>query len=169
MKLKITSYKLQATSYPVLFIGRFQPFHLGHLDAIKQILRRHKKVTIGIGSSQFFSEPKNPFSAELRKKMIEKSLIEAGVSKNKFSIFKIPDINNDNLWVSHVEKIVPRFDIIYSGSRHVQKLFRRHGKYKIKLPKFNLKISATMVRGKMKRKQNWQKLVPKAVSRLINL
>ena len=25
------------------FIGRFQPFHLGHLDAIKQILKWHKK------------------------------------------------------------------------------------------------------------------------------
>lgn len=153
---------------PVLFIGRFQPFHLGHLDAIKQILKRHKKVVIGIGSSQFFGETKNPFKVLLRAKMVIKSLLEAGIKKNRFSIFEISDINNDKLWVSHVEKIVPKFDIIYSGSRHVQKLFRHDGKYKIKIPKFNLKISATMVRSKMKRKQNWQKLVPKATKKIIN-
>ena len=153
---------------PVLFIGRFQPFHLGHLDAIKQILKRHKKVIIGIGSSQFSGETKNPFKVSARKKMVTKSLLEAGIKKNQFSIFEIPDINNDNLWVKHVEKNVPKFDTIYSGSKHVQKLFRHDGKYKIKIPKFNLKISATMVRGKMKRRQNWQKLVPKATKKIIS-
>lgn len=160
--------KNKATSYPVLFIGRFQPFHLGHLDAIKQILRRHKKVIIGIGSSQFFGETKNPFKVLLRAKMVTKSLLEAGIKKNRFSIFEISDINNDKLWVRHVEKIVPKFDTIYSGSKHVQKLFRRDGKYKIKIPKFNFKISATMVRGKMKRRQNWQKLVPSATKKIIS-
>lgn len=150
------------------FIGRFQPFHLGHLDAIKQILRRHKKVIIGIGSSQYKAKPQNPFSAKLRKKMIEKSLRGGKISKKQFSIFEIPDINDDKQWVKHIEKIVPKFDTVWSGSRHVQKLFRRAKKYKIIKPKFNFKISATMIRKKMRLKQNWGKFVPKETVRIMN-
>lgn len=153
---------------PVLFIGRFQPFHLGHLDAIKQILKRHKKVIIGIGSSQYKAKPQNPFSAKLRKQMIEKSLHGGKILKKQFSIFEIPDINDDKKWVKHVEKIVPKFDTVWNGSKYVQQLFQRAKKYKIIKPKFNLKISATMIRGKMRLGQNWQKFVPKAVNKLLH-
>ena len=150
-----------------LFVGRFQPFHLGHLDAIKQILKKHEKIIIAIGSSQFKNQPNNPFSAKLRRKMIIKSLVAEKIPRKKYSIFEITDINNDNLWVKHVERHVPKFGVIYSGSEHVRKLFRRTDKYKIKIPKFNLKISATMVRKKIMHGQNWEKFVPAAVIKLI--
>ena len=35
-----------------LFIGRFQPFHKGHLAAIKWILKKEGKIFIVIGSNQ---------------------------------------------------------------------------------------------------------------------
>jgi len=56
-----------------LFIGRFQPFHSGHLDAIKQI--SEEEIIIGIGSSQYSKTEENPYSFEERKKMIKKSRI----------------------------------------------------------------------------------------------
>ena len=49
-----------------LFIGRFQPFHSGHVDAIKQI--SEKEIIIGIGSSQYSGTDDNPYSFEERKK-----------------------------------------------------------------------------------------------------
>lgn len=150
-----------------LFIGRFQPFHLGHLDAIKQILKTHKKVIIGIGSSQYRGESKNPFSAALREKMINSSLRDAKIPRTRFKIVRIPDIHNDNKWVEHAERLCPQFNAVYSGTEKVQKLFEKHGKHPVFAPEFNIKISATQIRKKMAAKKNWAHLVPKTVGKLI--
>ena len=51
-------------------IGRFQPFHLGHLEAIKFALGKVEHLHVGIGSSNKSYEERNPFTADVRKKMI---------------------------------------------------------------------------------------------------
>lgn len=50
-----------------LLIGRFQPFHLGHLEAILFGLSKVENLWIGIGSSNKSHEMKNPFTADERK------------------------------------------------------------------------------------------------------
>ena len=55
-------------------IGRFQPFHLGHLEAIKFALSKVEHLHLGIGSSNKNHEKRNPFTADERKKMILSSL-----------------------------------------------------------------------------------------------
>ena len=52
-----------------LLIGRFQPFHLGHLDALGFALSKVDKLWVGLGSSNKSIEKSNPFSAEERKEM----------------------------------------------------------------------------------------------------
>lgn len=150
-----------------LFVGRFQPFHRGHLDVIKQILRKHKKVIIGIGSAQYKNLPENPYSAALRKKMIEESLRAAHITRRKFTIVKIPDINDDNKWVNHVEKLTPKFETVYSGTPRVQRLFRKTKKYIVVTPKFNLRISGTEVRKRMKEGKRWRDMVTREVIKLL--
>lgn len=154
---------------PPLFIGRFQPFHLGHLDAIKCILQRHKKIIIAIGSAQYSGLPKNPFPAHLREKMIIASLTAAGIPKRKITLVKIPDINNDSKWVSHVEHIAPQFGVVYSGTPKVQKLFKKNGKHQVLSPRFNLAISATEIRRKIKLGEAWEHLVSSAVVKILKL
>ena len=51
-----------------LLIGRFQPFHLGHLEALKFALSKVDNLWLGLGSSNKSIEKSNPFSAEERKK-----------------------------------------------------------------------------------------------------
>ncbi|HDJ89497.1 MAG TPA: nicotinamide-nucleotide adenylyltransferase, partial [Thermoprotei archaeon] len=53
-----------------LFIGRFQPFHLGHFYALKWILSKVDEVIIGIGSAQVSYTIKNPFTLGERIEMI---------------------------------------------------------------------------------------------------
>ncbi len=53
-----------------LFVGRFQPMHIGHLDAIEWILERYRKIIIVIGSSQESRTEENPFTFEERKEII---------------------------------------------------------------------------------------------------
>ena len=41
-------------------IGRFQPFHLGHLELVRQILDENEEIIILIGSSQAQLHLKEP-------------------------------------------------------------------------------------------------------------
>jgi len=60
---------------PAIFIGRFQPFHKGHLKAIKWILERKNEILIVIRSIQEFSMEENPFSFNERKEMLERTFL----------------------------------------------------------------------------------------------
>ena len=75
-----------------LLIGRFQPFHLGHLEALQFALSKVDKLWLGLGSSNKPIEQNNPFSAEERKKMILSSIDDS--MKNKITIYFIPDVDN---------------------------------------------------------------------------
>lgn len=152
---------------PALFIGRFQPFHKGHLDAVKQMLRANRKIVIGVGSAQYAGTPANPFSASLRTWMIRRSLAEAGIAAKKFSIVKIPDIHDDTRWVTHVEKIAAPFAEVWSGTPKVQKLFRKNSNYAVVVPRFRTGVSGTVIRKRMHEKERWEHLVPAAVADII--
>ena len=111
-----------------LFIGRFQPFHKGHLQDIKEALKEVDELIIAIGSSQFSHTEENPFSVDERIEMIEDTLIANDISD--YTIFPIPDIGNDSKWVEHIELIVPQFDVVFTGNELTEKLFREK-KYKV--------------------------------------
>ena len=55
-----------------LLIGRFQPFHFGHLEALQFALSKVDKLWVGLGSSNKQIEKNNPFTAEQTKEMIER-------------------------------------------------------------------------------------------------
>jgi nicotinamide-nucleotide adenylyltransferase len=62
-----------------LMLGRFQPFHKGHLALTKQILSECDELVIIIGSAQFNFIDKDPFSAGERVLMIHKALIQGAI------------------------------------------------------------------------------------------
>jgi len=138
-----------------LFVGRFQPFHNGHLSAIEQIAREADKIIIGLGSSQYSNTKENPFSAEQRIEMIK------AVLKDNFNyeIYLIPDIHDDDNWVDHVLKIVPKFDVVYTGNPHTKKLFLEK-EYQVKGIDLVPNINGTTIRDMMVKNQNYHHLVP---------
>ena len=109
----------------------------------------------------------NPYPVSLRKKMIEESLSAEKIPPQKYEIIEIPDIHDDDKWVSHVEKLVPEFGDVYSGTKKVQDLFEKNGKHAVRVPKFNIKISATEIREKMAGRLPWEDFVPPAVAEII--
>lgn len=74
-----------------VFIGRFQPFHKGHLHNIVVALDNSKKIIINIGSSFNAPNIKNPFSFEQRKLMILGDLELAGVDLSCVEIEPLAD------------------------------------------------------------------------------
>ena len=52
------------------FIGRFQPFHLGHRHVIQTALGKARHVIVLVGSPNVARSVKNPFTYEERADMI---------------------------------------------------------------------------------------------------
>ncbi|MFH1127570.1 MAG: nicotinamide-nucleotide adenylyltransferase [archaeon] len=146
-----------------LFIGRFQPLHIGHMKDIKDILKECDKVIIAIGSAQYSITPQNPFTHSQRKEMIRLALNDAGIPENKYYIVGITDIHNDELWVGHVKSSCPDFDIAYTGNPLVKKLFERSG-YKVKDITITKDISSSMIRERILHDLEWKRFVPNAAA-----
>ena len=145
------------------FTGRFQPFHLGHLSAVKQALQKVDFLYIGIGSAQYSHTSDNPFTAEERKEMIEKALMENGITENQFKIIPIPDIHSNPDWPAHVQNLVPTFDTVFVGDDGlVKELFETHTDIPVKIVKKEVDISATEIRKKMMEGGDWKKYLSKS-------
>jgi nicotinamide-nucleotide adenylyltransferase len=138
------------------YTGRFQPFHLGHLSAVKQALKQVDKLYIAIGSSQYDHEEYNPFTAEERADMIRLTLEEKGLL-DRCEIFELPDIHDDDRWTAHVRKTVPPFDIVFVGNNGlVKELFDKFDTAKVIEVDHEVNISATKIRCAMNRGVEWE-------------
>jgi len=142
-----------------LLIGRFQPFHLGHLEAVIFALSKVEKLYIGIGSSNKSNEKRNPFTADERKNMILSSINEE-LSK-RVEVYYVPDVNDHSKWTQSIDAIVPKYDIVFSNDDFTQSLYEKRD---IKVIPVNLKdrkeLSGTNIREKILNNTNWESLVP---------
>lgn len=148
-----------------LFVGRFQPLHLGHLNAIKDILKEVEELVIVIGSAQYSHRVNNPFTAGERLIMIRKALEEAGIDYSKVWVVPVPDVHLHMMWVSAVEGYTPPFDVVYSNEPLTRRLFTEAG-YKVKAVRFHERklYSSTEIRERMLKDESWEKLIPKSVA-----
>jgi nicotinamide-nucleotide adenylyltransferase len=151
-----------------LYVGRFQPFHLGHLSAIKEVLKEADELVVVIGSAQYSHNFNNPFTAGERLVMVRKALEESGVNSGRIWIVPVPDVHLHMMWVSSVEGYTPHFDVVYSNEPLTRRLFTEAG-YQVKPIRFfdRKDYSSTEIREKMVKDENWEKLVPKSVRTLI--
>jgi len=114
-----------------LFVGRFQPFHLGHLSVIKNALKKEDRLIIVIGSAEENHEPPNPFTSGERFQMIEAALDAEKIPRSKYAIIPIRNVENFMLWTAHVDQYIPPIYKVYTGSKIVKELYQNYGKYKI--------------------------------------
>ncbi len=151
-----------------LMMGRFQPFHLGHLDLVRQILKDCDEVVIAITSSQFNYLDKDPFTAGERIEMIHDSLKESNVDLTRCIIIALDNQFNIATWSSYLKSMLPQFDKVYSGNDYV-KMLLADSKIKVVKPIFldRQQYNATKIRSMIISDGEWQNLVPPAVSEFI--
>ena len=149
-----------------LLIGRFQPFHLGHLEALRFALSKVDKLFVGLGSSNKPPEKNNPFSAEQRKKMILSSIDDS--MKEQISIYFIPDVDNHVKWIEEIDSIVPQFDIVFTNDDLTKHLYSKRSIQIQSIPflKRN-KLSGTNIRQLILSDQNWSDLVPEGTKNFL--
>ena len=84
----------------MVFIGRFQPVHSGHIRVIQNALKKSKHLIICIGSANATRTPRNPFSYEERVKLIQHHL---NGSINRITFVAIDDmLYTENEWIDQV-------------------------------------------------------------------
>ena len=151
-----------------VMIGRYQPFHLGHLELVRQVLDENDEIIILIGSSQANFTQKNPFTAGERVWMIRDSLIESKIDLSRVFLVNVTDDENNVKWFSNIKSVSPPFNVLYTGNNFVRTLLKRETII-LKKPKL---IEGNLLKGSVIRKlilednTKWQELVSKSVIKI---
>jgi nicotinamide-nucleotide adenylyltransferase len=119
-----------------LYLGRFQMFHLGHLDVLQHIDAAGDvgEIAVTIGSTQYDWRNKspawpwanNPFTYEERREMVVRSL--EGVVRKPWSVFGVPDTHEHESWFAGLCAAVGEFSCLYSSDPEERSFFGAHGK-----------------------------------------
>lgn len=148
-----------------VFIGRFQPIHNGHLEVIKWILGQKTGLTIVIGSLQEYGTKINPLGFFERKKIVEQALKEEGIGKVK--ILGLPDFHNDVVWAKKLREITgldPCETSVATLNPWPASAAKTAGFIQTKHPIFCDGLSATSIREKITKDEEWENLVPKGIA-----
>jgi nicotinamide-nucleotide adenylyltransferase len=146
-----------------LFIGRFQPYHIGHDLVVKGMTKVCGKIIIGIGSSDKSRTAENPYSAQERREMIQRALqLDNIIPIFDVNFVDLPDCESDEKWTTDVLEKVGQVDQVWTGDEWVKECF--NGKVAIKDIKEVPGISATQIRAMVKSGGDWQEKVPAEIA-----
>jgi cytidyltransferase-like protein len=158
--------------------GRFQPFHLGHLEYLQGAAERSDEVWVGITNpdpTRVKPEPadplrhlpeSNPYTYAERLLMVKAAAAEIGVDVH---VIPFP-VNEPELWHAYVPQDVTQFIRRFSdwGATKIERL-RTAGFDVVVLDEGAEKeISGADVRAAMREGGDWQSLVPAGVARVIS-
>lgn len=152
-----------------LLVGRFNPFHLGHLKAVEYIIEHEKELIIAIGTAQQSHTRSDPFTAGERVFMIHQAMKKANIPLERIYIIPIPDIFRNPVWVSHLLSYCPPFNCVYTNNSLIKRLFTEA---KIEVKSTGLfdreNLVGSRIRERMIKGKEWKKFVPNAVIDVID-
>ncbi|MCX8166643.1 MAG: nicotinamide-nucleotide adenylyltransferase [Candidatus Micrarchaeota archaeon] len=149
-----------------LFIGRFQPFHKGHLHCLKYISKKAEHIIICIGSSNVENTIDNPLNLDERIILINK-VIKNERELKPITIIHVPDVNDNSKWTELVIEEVRKtkhknFDCVFTNNELVKELFEIKGYCVCGIPFFMRELFQGMIIRKKAEisDTNWKKYVP---------
>ena len=151
-----------------VLVGRFQPFHNGHLEAVRYALRKVDYLYVVIGSSQRDHERDNPFTAGERIAMIKAALDSSGVEPGRWMAIPMADTDSHALWTAILKATVPPFDLVFTNDGLTTRLLMEQGT-RVEAVKYldRSSLSATNVRNRILEMKDWEKLVPDPVASMV--
>jgi cytidyltransferase-like protein len=160
--------------------GRFQPFHLGHLEYLRGAADRSDEVFIGITNpdpTRIRPEPSdplrhlpesNPYSYVERLLMVKAAAADLGLEAESVHVIPFP-VNEPELWPAYVPEGVTQYLRLFSewGGTKLDRL-REAGFEVVILDQGAEKgLSGADVRAAMRDRADWDALVPPGVARVI--
>ena len=89
-----------------VFIGRFQPLHIGHEHVIREALAQVKRLIVLVGSANVARDPRNPFTFDERAAMI-RSAFAYDMAEGRLIVERLDDhLYSDTAWVTEVQRRV---------------------------------------------------------------
>lgn len=89
----------------LVFIGRFQPVHYGHVAVMEEALRIARQVIVLVGSAWQARSLRNPFTFDERTRMIRSCFSDS--ANTRLEIVPLLDaLYNDDVWVRDVQRKV---------------------------------------------------------------
>ena len=136
-----------------LYVGRFQPLHIGHTHIIGKMFDECEVVIVAVGSAQESGTQRNPFDVATRSRWIIETF--SGRKNHILHVVPIPDRehpSNDASWGDYVlDKVwsatgeMP--DVIYEGKEEERAhWYDNLDIFVVKVPRTVLPISGTMLR-----------------------
>lgn len=144
-----------------LLIGRFQPFHFGHLYLIEESLKFVDELKIGIGTSELTNN-KNPIPPrDILDILLEVAETES-FGKKISGIYLIKDYpNNNDRWINEVKNIVGNFDVYIGNDKSTSDIFKEEGYQVISTDLFKRDLyEGTKIRSLIENKKKWEDRSP---------
>ena len=157
--------------------GRFQPFHVGHLEYLRGTAARCEEVFVGITNPDperirpEASDPlrhlpeSNPFTYVERLLMVKAAAQDAGIELSRIHVIPFP-VNEPELWHAYVPEDVVQFIRLFSdwGGTKLERL-REAGCEVVVLDEGSAKeVSGADVRAALREGGDWESLVPPRVA-----
>jgi bifunctional NMN adenylyltransferase/nudix hydrolase len=101
----------------LVFIGRFQPFHNGHLSVVCEGLREADRVIVLVGSAHRPRNIRDPWTVDERIEMLRSSIDEQDRERVIFAPL-IDVLYNDELWVRNVQATIQGLVTAHHVARH---------------------------------------------------
>ncbi len=144
-----------------IYLGRFQPLHIGHKKVIERYIDKFEDFTLVIGSANKSRTDDNPLTAEEREEIIRECFPDLKI------LYK-DDQENNKEWSNDLEKEIDA-DIVISQNDLVKQLVRDHTSMEIEEQElYDPEIySGTEVRRRINSDEEWRYLVPKCAKEKI--
>ena len=160
--------------------GRFQPFHIGHLEYLCGAADRCEEIFVGITNPDperirpEESDPlrhlpeSNPFTYVERLLMVKAAAQDAGIDLARLHVIPFP-VNEPELWPAYVPDGVVQYIRLFSdwGGTKLDRL--REAGYEVEIldEGAEKELSGADVREAMRAGGEWEPLVPPGVARVL--
>lgn len=137
-----------------LYIGRFQPIHIGHESIIRKMLDECEQIIIAVGSAQEYNTERNPFTFEQRADLIINTFYQYVIA-GRISVIPLRDRaipSNDASWGDYVFQNVWDIthqvpDVVYEGKENERSTWYDNQNVEIvKVSRSDVMVSATEIR-----------------------
>lgn len=148
-----------------LFIGHFQPYHLGHHLVISGMTKIAGKIIVGVMGNAKSKE--QPFTMQERKEMMQRALqADDIIPMFDVNFVELPDFENSAKWADNVLELAGKVDRLWTGDEEMKAAFK--GKVEIQNIKEVPGIRSADIRDLISKGGDWEEKVPQDVLRYIN-
>lgn len=147
---------MQVTDFltKTVFIGRFQPLHIGHRNVIEEYKGEFENFVVVIGSADKARTKENPLTAEEREGIIRECF-------PRVEIIHKDDHESDKKWAKKLEEKTEA-ELVISRNDNVNQPINEHTEMEVKEQKlYDPEIySGTETRRRVRSGEEWRYLVP---------